>query len=295
MMEITAAYTEKKQAPVMDEVKIERRANLSYEEFKKEFLIPRKPVIITDATAAWKASKWTPEWFRKRYPDKVVNTDQGEMKMNDFVDAITSQADQPGPFLREQPLKDVFPDLVDQVLPTPSYVLPNWLGKNYLIPSINQRLNRESFIEVNFCGRRIFPYLHVDDLGVHAFITQHYGDKEFVVYPPDQEPYLYRVPNARFSEIKDVDHPDLDKYPLFSKARAIRVVLHAGESVFMPSGWWHTTRVPGTSLSTVISVSNSSNWKELVQQIKLNNHRPLLSKVYAAYLGTIGFLKSIFN
>ena len=215
--------------------------------------------------------------------------------MDNFIDAITSETGEPGPFLREQPLKDIFPDLVDQVEPFPSYVLPNWLGGNYFVSPINERLNRESFIEVNFCGRRIFPYLHIDDLGVHAFITQHYGDKEFIVYPPDQEKYLYRVNNERFSQIKDVDNPDLEKFPLFANAKAIRIVLHAGESVFMPCGWWHTTKVPGTSLSTVISLSNSSNWNELVKYLKHNSNHPKLASLFAVYLKGFGFLKSRFS
>jgi hypothetical protein len=96
MMEITAAYTGKTQTPVMDDVKIERRANLSYEEFMKEFLFPGKPVIIMDATARWKASQSTPEWFKNRYPDKIVSTDQGKMKMTDFIDAIIGNRPEPG-------------------------------------------------------------------------------------------------------------------------------------------------------------------------------------------------------
>lgn len=273
-------------------ITVDRRSKLSYQEFKNEYLIPRKPVIITDATAAWKASAWTPQFFRERYPNKMLTTDQGEMRMEDFIEAITNNSDKPGPFLREQPLKDVFPDLVDHVQPTPPYVQPNWLSGKYLVGSVTRRLNRESYIEVNFCGRRIFPYLHIDDLGVHAFITQHYGDKEIVIYPPDQEPFLYRKPGSRFSEIVDVDHPDLEKYPLFAKATATRVVVKAGESAFMPSGWWHTTRVPGTSLSTVISLSNSSNWPDLVDYLQSNSYRPRLFSFYAMYLRSVGFIKS---
>jgi hypothetical protein len=248
-------------------------------------------VIITDATAAWKASSWTPHFFKERYPGKMLTTDQGEMSMEDFIEAITNNSDKPGPFLREQPLRDVFPDLVDNVHPTPSYVRQNWLAGNYLIGSVTKRLNRESLIEVNFCGRRIFPYLHIDDLGVHAFITQHYGDKELIIYSPDQEEYLYRVPGSRFSAIVDVDHPDLEKFPLFANAVATRVVVKAGESAFMPSGWWHTTRVPGTSLSTVISLSNFSNWPDLVTYLHKSSYRPRLFSVFAMYLRGLGFVK----
>jgi histone arginine demethylase JMJD6 len=276
-------------------IQIDRRSNLSYEEFKKEYLIPRKPVIITDATAAWGASNWTPEWFRERYSNQSVNTDQGAMSMNEFIDAITATDGKPGPFLREQPLKDVFPDLIEQVSPIPSYVSPNWLGGNFLLGSVTERLNRESHIEVNFCGRRIFPYLHIDDLHVHAFITQHYGDKHFTVYPPDQEKYLYRIPETRFSSVTDVKNPDLEKYPLFAQATAMEIVVKQGESVFMPCGWWHTTYVPGTSLSTVISLSNSSNWPDLIEFLRAGTGSPRLFSIYALYLRAYGYLRSLFR
>ena len=275
--------------------KVDRRSNLSYEEFAEEYLFPRKPVIIMDATAEWGASKWTPEWFKERYADKTVTTDHGLMRMDDFIDAITKDNNEPGPFLRELPLKDIFPDLIDQITPTPPYVQPNWLGANYFVGKINKRLNRESYIEVNFCGRRIFPYLHVDDLGVHAFINQHYGEKELIIYSPDQEPYLYRNENTRFSKVYDIDNPDLEQYPLFSNAKVARVMLKAGESAFMPSGWWHTTKVPGVSLSTVISVSNSSNWSELIKFYKQSKGNSQKAALVAVYLKAMGIVNSIRN
>ena len=271
---------------------IDKRSNLSYKEFEQEYLFPRKPVVITDATSQWKASSWTPQWFKERYSDKIVLTDQGEMRMDNFIDAITVDNGKPGPFLREQPLKDVFPDLVDHVLPTPAYTLPNWLGDRYGVGRINERLNRESHIEVNFCGRRVFPYLHIDDLGVHAFITQHYGDKELTVYPPDQEKYLYRKGRERFSEIPDVDKPDLRKFPLFANAKGLRITLKAGESVFMPCGWWHTTNVPGVSLSTVFSISNKSNWNELIAFLEENSNHPKMALLFSIYLRGVGLIKS---
>jgi hypothetical protein len=276
------------------ELTIDRRSKLSYAEFKNDYLNKRIPVIITDAIDEWPARAWTPQWFRDRYPGKKVSTDQGEMIMEDFIDSITSTSNEAGPFLREQPLKDVFPDLVQMVQPTPVYATPNWLGGKYLLPRVNRRLNRESHIEVNFCGKRIFPYLHIDDLHSHAFIMQVYGDKNIVVFPPDQEQYLYRKDDQRVSMIPDVDNVDLNKFPLFAKAKAIRVVLHGGESVFMPCGWWHTTRVYGASLSTVFSLANSSNWNDLVNVVEKElNHRPTFASVYAMYLRGAGTIKSL--
>lgn len=274
---------------------IPRRSGLTYAEFARDHLLPRRPVIITDAVKDWQAVTWTPEFFKRRYPDKKVLTDRGEMTMPQFIDAIQAPPEAgPGPFLREQPLDEVFPDLVDHVSPEPVFSLPNWLRGRYLLGRVTRRLNREGRLEVNFCGRRVFPYLHIDDLHVHAFITQLHGEKHVVVYPPDQEPFLYRKPGQRFSEIVDVDHPDLERFPLFAQAQAIRITLRPGESVFMPCGWWHTTRVPGASLSTVISIANRSNWSDLVDDVVGElSHHPHLARLYGGFMRGVGALRSL--
>ena len=56
---------------------IERRANVSYEQFAKEYLYPLKPVIITDMMKDWKALKeWTPEFFKKNFASMTFNLEE---------------------------------------------------------------------------------------------------------------------------------------------------------------------------------------------------------------------------
>ncbi len=50
----------------------------------------------------------------------------------------------------------------------------------------------------------------------------------------------------------DVDNFDEVRFPLFKKATEYRVVIHPGEMLFIPRGWWHYVR----SLDKSISVSN---------------------------------------
>jgi len=281
---------------VIDSFEIERRSNLSYEVFERDYLSKRKPVIITDAIENWKASEWTPEWFKENYPETILNTDEGEMSMKDFIDAITSESNDPGPFLREKPLEELFPDLIRHVAPTPIYANNNWLSSNFKLKRLNGQLNRLGKIEVNFCGKRIFPYLHIDNLQSFAFISQLYGEKHVVVYPPNQEHLLYRDGEVRASKIYDVEKPDLITYPLFAQTKPTKFILYPGESVYMPNGWWHTTRVYGASLSTVYSVVNANNWndmtKDFINNIGLSAPK---AKVIEYYLKFFKLTKSNFN
>ena len=45
------------------------------------------------------------------------------------------------------------------------------------------------------------------------------------------------------SQITDAVDLDLEKFPLFDRARGIRFQLHPDETLFVPAGWWHTAGV----------------------------------------------------
>ena len=52
---------------------VDRRANLSLEEFQEEYARPGRPVILTDATRGWKALEWTPEYLASTAPEVQVS------------------------------------------------------------------------------------------------------------------------------------------------------------------------------------------------------------------------------
>src|SRR5215469_13798893 len=46
----------------------DRRSGLSLREFRKEYLYPGKPVVITDAVESWPArTRWTLDYFKSRF------------------------------------------------------------------------------------------------------------------------------------------------------------------------------------------------------------------------------------
>jgi len=170
---------------------------------------------------------------------------------------------------------------------------PNWLDSR-LFPS------RESlkYFERYIGGRgAAFPVLHYDGLHTHAFIMEIYGEKEFWVYPPEQTAFVYPRPGpeSNKSQIDDIEHPDLERFPLFAQAKGTRFLLKAGETLFVPAGWWHTTRMLTAAISVSVNSADAANWRAFKQDYctDLAQERGRLrATITSAYLGALGGLYS---
>jgi len=98
-----------------------------------------------------------------------------------------------------------------------------------------------------------------------------------------------------FSQIPDVDNPDLEKISIIRAGKTIRIVLHAGESVFYAL-WmvaYHTR-----SGNIAFNGNQRIQFFELARAGELpenNSNHPKLAPLFSAYLRTIGFFKRIFN
>src|SRR6516165_11696079 len=70
---------------------IDRRSNLSYEAFIREYVKGKRPVIITDGAKDWPALKtWNLEYFKARYGDVVL---PGKSKLvRDMIDEMLSSS-----------------------------------------------------------------------------------------------------------------------------------------------------------------------------------------------------------
>jgi hypothetical protein len=104
-----------------------------------------------------------------------------------------------------------------------------------------------------FCGSPRSSVGTHQDPGVHAFLAQVVGEKRVILFAPPMAPFLYphslRSFNAVHSRVKDVDAPDLERFPLFSLAVAHVGVLGPGEILYIPPFWWHNIRTLTWSFS----------------------------------------------
>jgi histone arginine demethylase JMJD6 len=296
--------------PVATESGIDYRASLSYEEFAANYLYASRPVVLTDALRDWIAlERWTPEFFKREFGGIKFTIGDGvqakgnykpaqtgtEYTMARFIDRVLESTEEnPAPYFRNQILYDLFPSLKNDIQPLPEYFLPNWLPDHYLVKYVGEVLNRGAAIELYIGGKGgSFPVLHYDGAGTHAFLMQIYGRKEFILYPPEQEEFLYPSPEKEnWSLINSIQKPDLSRFPLFAKAVPSTFVLEPGQMAFIPSHWWHTTRMLTPSISISVNVVNQSNWHELVRFVSLRRRNPLVSLAARAYLNVAGARRS---
>lgn len=290
-------------------MEIERRANLSYGEFAKNYLYANRPVVITDAMRQWKAvGRWTPDFFKQEFGSMKFTIDDDlkrkagykenggntDYVMAQFIDRVLQSTDEdPAPYFRNKILYDLFPSLKQDIEPLPEYFLPNWLPDHYLVKHVGQTLNRGAAIELYIGGKGgAFPVLHYDGAATHAFLMQIYGLKQFIIFGPDQEQFLYPSPEKENLSLVNVGKPDLEKFPLFAKAIPTTFILEPGELLFVPSHWWHTTKMLTPSITISINVANQSNWQALVSYVAMRQKNPLVSVASRIYLTAAGTKKS---
>lgn len=83
--------------------------------------------------------------------------------------------------------------------------------------------------------------LHYDAGDAHGWLAQLTGRKLFVLYPPSDAPHLAPLATEKETAQSPIDplDPDIERWPEYEHAHPVACVLHPGEAVLIPKGWWH--------------------------------------------------------
>jgi hypothetical protein len=222
--------------------------------------------VIQDATPGWGAlQSWTPEFFKTHFGSQIVEVTYGvRQQLAEVMDGVlASTAEKPGPYLHKVIIHRHMPDLLPDLIPENAYAFPG----RYCSPLMPKRFRRpDGYLKLLIGGvGGKFPLMHFDSDNSHAMITEIYGDKEFVLFAPEDTAYIYpHKDSPSTSQLDDLDHVDLQRFPEFPKATQYRVIIRPGESMFVPSRWWHSARVVTTSVSVCTNIMHSTNWAGFV-------------------------------
>ncbi len=259
-----------------------RRDNISYDEFIEEHYKPGIPLVFTNAAKVWKANGlFTPDWFRKNYPDRETDCRGTMYNMKNIMDMVeTSTAEKPAPYPIIFDIPKNLPELMPLIQPLDlNYASPNWLNNKMF------KVGKWGGAVELFIGGPggKFPYLHLDYYHLNAWITQLYGEKRFTVFPRGQEHLLYPRPDDPWRSELNIFEPDYVKHPKYKDATPKNFVVGPGETLFIPFGTWHSAYSLTPTISVAFDTLNSKNHKEFMKDVWTFKSRQSKAKALAMY------------
>jgi len=230
--------------------------SISPSDFKKNYLDKCKPLIIKGLTKSWPArEKWTAEYLKqvvgkkavplydnsKADPSKPINSSAAEMPFDEYIDLIRSQPTELRIFFFN--IFKQAPQLLNDI------VLPKDLMGGFL----------ESMPAMFFGGSNSVTFLHYDIDLPHIFHTHFGGRKHVILFENKWKRRLYCIPNATYAlEDFDVANPDIAKFPALDGVEGYEVFLEHGDTLFMPTGYWHWMKYLDGSFSLSLRAWDAS-------------------------------------
>ncbi len=245
--------------------------DISQEDFLEKYLKPRIPVVIKNMAKKWPAyHKWTMDYMKevvgditvplydssKADPSAPINASAAEMKFTDYVDLIQKEPTDLRIFLFD-PIKYA-PKLLDD------YISPKDLMGGFL----------DKYPNMFFGGKGSVTFLHFDIDMAHIFHTHFNGRKHILLFDYKWKERLYQIPYATYAlEDFDISNPDFKKFPALDGIEGIECFLEHGDTLFMPTGWWHWMKYLDGSFSISLrawdkswAVKAHSLWNLTVQR-----------------------------
>lgn len=213
---------------------IDRVKSIDPDSFQRDYFTPLRPLIIEDLAESWPArKKWTPEFFKAHYADQQVKvfddsfvsagknymSQTRTLALSEYIDQVLNTSQDLRMFLYN--IKKEMPDLVDDIY----------------FPELVKGISR-NFIFMFFGCKDSVTQMHFDIDMSHVFHTALYGTKTVTIFPYNQGSNLHRYPFTCRSYV-DVHAPDFQTYPGLEQANGYQVKLQPGETLYMPSGYWH--------------------------------------------------------
>ncbi len=239
--------------PSMILKEIDRRSGLTRESFKREYLDPMKPVIFTDLVKDWPAYKlWTFDYLIEKYGHLTVPiydtsfskggknymSASGSMKLGDYLELIRREPTELRIFLF-----NIFkhaPELVNDIK----------------IPDIMDGFYNE-FPFMFFGGKGSYTKIHYDIDCSHVFLTQFQTRKRVLLFAPEESKNLYAIPYTVGCMVDPIRPNEEERFPTLKNTTGYEGMLHHGETLFIPSCFYHHIEYTDGGFSLSLRANNS--------------------------------------
>ncbi|XP_019174529.1 PREDICTED: F-box protein At1g78280 isoform X2 [Ipomoea nil] len=247
-----------------DNGNVERSKNLSLEEFHDKY-DGQKPVLIAGLADSWPASNtWTTEQLVLKYGDTTFKISQRSprkitMTLKDYVSYMQLQHDEDPLYIFDEKFGEVAPGLLED------YSVPHLFQEDFF--DVLDREQRPPYRWLIVGPERSGASWHVDPGLTSAWNTLLCGRKRWALYPPGRVPAGVTVHVNEEDGDVNIDTPSslqwwLDFYPLLAdEDKPIECTQNPGETIFVPSGWWHCVLNLETTIAVTQNFVNSKNFE----------------------------------
>jgi hypothetical protein len=198
------------------------------------------PFLVAGVVERWPLSALTPQTLRDRFSELPVRARVGDyvntafapdramqdMSMLEYLDLVSVGTQELPPYLGNLELRELnrfcfWPAYLDKPGP-PRF----WLGPAGTVTPLHADYDDNIFAQV-------------------------WGSKRIFLAPPHHDEFLYtREANPLlFGSPFDPEAPDFEKFPLARQATTIECIVHPGDLLYVPAGWYHQVRSLTFSLS----------------------------------------------
>jgi hypothetical protein len=199
------------------------------------------PFLTSGLVKRWPLTSLTPQTLRERYSHLQVRA-----RVGDYINTA---------FAPDRAMQDMSMLEYLELADSGRHDLPPYLG-NLELRELNSLCHWPTWFDKMGPPRfwigpagTVTP-LHCDyDDNIFAQI---WGTKRIFLSPPHHDEFLYpREANAiLFGSPFDPEAPDFEQFPLARQATMIEVIVHPGDMLYVPAGWYHQVRALTFSLSS---------------------------------------------
>lgn len=249
----------------------------TYSHFFSKFLVTNKPVLVEGLCTDWSALQhWTVDaaphetqrqinfhHFKESFGNAQLNvaecgvrdfSDQRrrQMTMSEYIDywcrhrAMRADEGKTEAGLSPAEIEEAKAILYNKdwhyVKQNPgkiAYTLPLIFSDDWMNLHWDSRTDIDDDYRFVYMGPKgSWTPLHSDVFGSYSWSANVCGRKRWVFFPPEQGPLLKDKFGNLMYDIEE-DQKEAGRFPHFQQARPISCVQEAGETIFVPSGWFH--------------------------------------------------------
>lgn len=235
------------------------------EEFKLQYEVPNKPVILQNAMEDWPAlQKWSSKHLKKAFSGQQILAGDYPMSFENFLAYSQRSHDEMPLYLFDKYFADKAPQLADD------YKVPKYFDEDLF--SVLGDEGRPDFRWLIMGPPRSGSTFHKDPNATSAWNAVITGAKKWIMYPPHVVP-----PGVHASDDgADVACPvsliewflNFYKETQTGSVQPLEGICRAGEVLFVPRGWWHMALNLEESIAVTQNYASSANLQHVLDFLK---------------------------